>query len=162
MTGRAMLMLPPGTIAEDELTDQEKQMMAQNQQKQQLQEQLAMAQAKAEISDKEAQANLRTAQSNLALAQAYKAQSDAQSRAADVASKNQDREVGHIQKTLDQHNDVVEGDQKFALALADQQHGHAVKKTELEMAADQQIHDQQIARANQRFQDEQATNGEQS
>ena len=122
-----------------------------------------MAQAKADISDKEKQAILREAQANLAMANAYKAQSDAQARMADVEGKNKDREVDHVQKSLDQHNDTVEGDQKFMIALADQQHKHAKEKSELEMAADDQVHNQQIARANQRFQEEQAANtGEQS
>lgn len=156
---RFRMMLPPGTIAADDMTDDEKNMMQQNQEKQQLQEQLQLAQAKAEISDREAQANLRTAQSNLALANAYKAKMDADSRASDVASKNEDRDTKHVLAATDQHNDMVADDQQFIAAMHDQHHKQSMDKSNLALAADAQIHAQNVEMQNQRFQQEQAENG---
>lgn len=119
---RFRMLLPPGTISEDDMTDQEKQAMAQNQEKSQMQEQLVMAQAKADISDKEAQANLRMAQAEGARANAYKAQMDAESRRMDVESKNDDRDTGHVLEAINQHNKMIDEDRQFASAAVQQRH----------------------------------------
>jgi hypothetical protein len=156
---RFRLMLPPGTIPDDELTDQEKQMMQANQQKQQMTEQLAMAQQKAEISDREAQANLRTAQSNLALAQAYKARLDADARTADVEGKNEDRATGHVMDAIDQHNQVQHDNQQLNLQSEQQDHNQGKDVATLGLAAATQVHNERIATADQRFQQEQADSG---
>lgn len=156
---RFRLQLPPGTIPPEDLTDQEKQMMAMNQQKQQLAEQLQMAQAKAELSDKEAQANLRTAQAHQALANSYKAVLDAHARTADVAGKNMERGINHTISAIDQHNVMLHEDRQFAADQQAQAHDQNKDVFNLALAADQQAHDQRIAMTNQRFQQEQADQG---
>jgi len=126
-----MLMLPTGMIPQEDMSDEEKQMVAQNQQQQQMQQQLEQANAQIEIANKEAQANLRTAQAEQARANAYKAQMDAESRRMDVEGKNDDRETGQILQAVDQHNDNIEADRQADMAerqqfnqefMADRQH----------------------------------------
>jgi hypothetical protein len=116
---RFRLMLPPGTIAADEMTDDEKQAMATNQEKQGLMEQLEMAEKKADIAAAEAQANLRIAQAEQARANAYRAEMDAQSRRLDVESKNEDRDTSQVLTAVDQHNKLEEEDRRYDLNLAE-------------------------------------------
>lgn len=115
---RFRMMLPPGTIAEEDMSDQEKAMMAQNGEKQQMAEQLQMAQATAELKDKEAQANLRVAQAETARANAYKAQMDADSRRMDVESKNEDRDTTQVMQAVDQQNKIEDEEREFVFSLA--------------------------------------------
>lgn len=160
---RFRMMLPPGVISPDDMTDEEKQMMQQNQEQQAQQQQLQQALAMAELNDKRAQASEREARANLAMANAYKAGMDAGSRRMDVEGKNDDRDTKNAVNALDTHNDMIDEDRKFAMALADQHQKHAAKQSELAMAADQQVHDQRVQQENQAFQQEQAAqNGEQS
>lgn len=163
---RFRMMLPPGTVAMDDMSDEEKQAMVQNQQMQQLQQQLQQAMAQAELSDKQAQAAEREARTEQARANAYKAIMDAHSRQQDVESKTEERDTKQVMQAIDQHNAMHQEDRQFALDAADQAHSHAKDKSEFAMAADKQVHDQNLSMANQRFQEEQAAqsaqnNGEQ-
>lgn len=117
---RFKMLLPPGTIPEDEMTPEMKQMQAQNQQMQAMQQQLAQAQAEADLNAKQAKAANDEARARLAEAQAYKAIIDARSRAADVEGKNQERsaraddqEFRQVMQTLDQHNSLAGEDRDF-------------------------------------------------
>lgn len=117
---RFKMLLPPGTIPEDEMTPEMKQMQAQNQQMQAMQQQLAQAQAEVDLNAKQAKAANDEARARLAEAQAYKAIIDAQSRAADVESKSEERaakvddqEFRQVMQTLDQHNSLVGEDRDF-------------------------------------------------
>lgn len=117
---RFKMLLPPGTIPEDEMTPEMKAMQAQNQQMQQMQQQLAQAQAEADLNAKQAKAANDEARARLAEAQAYKAIIDAQSRAVDVESKSKERaakvddqEFRQVMQTLDQHNSLVGEDRDF-------------------------------------------------
>lgn len=126
---RFKMLLPPGTIPEDEMTPEMIQMQQANQEKQQLQDQLAQATATAEISAKQAKAANDEARARLAEAQAYKAILDARSRAADVTGKNIERD-GHaderdFQQTMalvDQHNTIDHEDRTHDLAVRSQAH----------------------------------------
>lgn len=111
-----MLMLPSGMIPEDEMSEEEKAMVAQNQQTQQQAQQLEMAEKTAQIATLEAQANLRTAQAAQAEALSYKAEMDAMSRRMDVESKNDDRDTNAMLTTLEQHNKLVQEDRQHDLA----------------------------------------------
>lgn len=111
-----MLMLPSGMIPEDEMSEEEKAMVAQNQQMQQMQQQVQQAEAQATIANLEAQANLRTAQAAQAEANAYKAQMDAESRRMDVESKNDDRDTKAMFTAVDQHNRTAQEDRQHELA----------------------------------------------
>lgn len=121
---RFRLMLPQGTIPEDDMSDEEKQMLAGNQQKQQMQEQLQMALANAELANNTAQANLRAAQAEQARANAYKALLDAQARQADVEGKNADRTMDHLLRMTDQHNDMIDRDRVHDRETFDMAHRH--------------------------------------
>jgi len=117
---RFRMMLPPGAIPMDEMSDEEKAQMEQNQAAQQQAQQLEEAMAHATLADKNAQASEREARANLALANAYKAQMDAVSRRLDVDSKNEDRDASQVLAAHDQHNDMLEGDRQFVATLAEQ------------------------------------------
>ena len=117
---RFKMMLPPGTIPEDEMTPEMKAMQQSNQELQEAQRQLADATAQAEISKKLADAKNAEARANLALAQSYKAVLDAQSRARDVASKDEDREMKaedqefrHVLEVVDHHTRLQGEDRDF-------------------------------------------------
>lgn len=117
---RFKMLLPPGTIPEDEMTPEMKAAQVQNQQMQQMQQQIAEAMAQADLAGKQAKAANDEARARLAEAQAYKAILDAQSRAADVASKSQEREskmegqeFGQVMRMIDQHNSLVGEDRDF-------------------------------------------------
>lgn len=120
-------MLPPGTISPDDMTDQEKQMMAQNQQKSQIVEQLEMMNAQLELADKRAQAALAEARAESARANAYKAIMDAQSRRMDVESKSDDRDARQVLDAFDQHNEMLDSDRKFAEMVAQQRRDFALR-----------------------------------
>lgn len=135
---RFRLMLPPGTIAEDDMTDDEKAMMAQNQEKQQLIEQLQLAEQKATIAAAEAKANLQLAQAESARANAYKAISDADSRRMDVESKNEDRDTSQVLQALDQHNELQAEDRDFSRALAQDRHQRQESNRNFVLTAEQQ------------------------
>jgi len=107
-----MLMLPSGMIPEDEMSEEEKAMVAKNQEAQGMAQQLEAAKAQADIANLEAQANLRTAQAAQAEATAYKAEMDAMSRRMDVESKNEDRDAKTVLSAVDQHNRLADEDRK--------------------------------------------------
>lgn len=111
-----MLMLPTGMIPEDEMSEEEKKMVAQNQEMQEMQQKVQQAEAQATIANLEAQANLRTAQAAQAEANAYKAQMDAESRRMDVESKNDDRDTKAMFTAVDQHNKTIQEDRQHELA----------------------------------------------
>lgn len=117
---RFKMLLPPGTVPEDEMTPEMKAMQAQNQQLQAMQQQLEQAMAQADLAGKQAKASNDEARARLAEAQAYKAIMDAQSRAADVESKNEERmtkadnqEFEQVMGVLDQHNNLAGEDRDF-------------------------------------------------
>lgn len=117
---RFRMMLPPGTIPQDEMTPEMQQAQQQAQQMQEMQAQIAKAQAEADIAAKTAKAANDEARARLAEAQAYKAILDAQSRAADVASKTEEREAkvegqefDQVMSVLDQHNSLVGEDRDY-------------------------------------------------
>lgn len=117
---RFKMMLPPGTIPQDELTPEMQQAQQQAAQMAEMQAQLQQAQAQADIAAKSAKAANDEARARLAEAQAYKAVLDAQSRAADVASKTEERaakiddqEFGQVMSVLDQHNTLASEDRDF-------------------------------------------------
>lgn len=119
---RFKMLLPPGTIPEDEMTPEMRQVQAANQQTQQLQAQLEQAKVEADLNAKKAKAANDEARANLAMAQAYKAVMDARSRAADVESKTDERiarvddqEFRQIMDALDQHNTIANEDRDFDL-----------------------------------------------
>lgn len=117
---RFKMLLPPGTIPEDEMTPEMKMVQQQNQQMQAQQAELAQAQAQAALAKDQAKAANDEARARLAEAQAYKAILDARSRAADVEGKNlerdaqlDDQEFRQVMDVLDQHNSLVGEDRDF-------------------------------------------------
>lgn len=119
---RFKMMLPPGTVPEDEMTPEMRQMQAQNAQMQAVQAQLAQALQEAEIAKKQGDAALAEARARQAEAQAYKAILDANSRARDVESKDEDRDLKSERQEfeiardmLDQHNTLEAEDRDFDL-----------------------------------------------
>lgn len=117
---RFKMMLPPGTVPQDELTPEMQQAQAQQAEMAAMQAKLQQAQAEAEIAAKSAKASNDEARARLAEAQAYKAILDARSRAADVASKTEEREAkiedqefGQVMSVLDQHNTLAGEDRDF-------------------------------------------------
>lgn len=112
---RFKMMLPPGTIPEDEMTPEMKQMQAANNQVQQLQQQLEQAMMEAKIAGQQAKAANDEARARLAEAQAYKAILDAESRKADVEGKNEERDFHQVMETIDQHNSLEGEDRDFDL-----------------------------------------------
>jgi hypothetical protein len=117
---RFKMLLPPGTIPEDEMSPEMKAVQAQNQQMQQMQQQLEAAQQEAKTEGMRAKAENDIARAALAEAQAYKAILDARSRQADVESKNQERDIRaedqEFRQTMDilnQHNNLVGEDRDF-------------------------------------------------
>lgn len=119
---RFKMMLPPGTIPEDEMTPEMKAMQTANQEATALQQKLEQALREAEIAKKSGEAANAEARANLARAQAYKAILDAQSRARDVESKTEEREFGLDERevrtamdVLDQHNRLEDEDRDFDL-----------------------------------------------
>ena len=119
---RFKMLLPPGTIPEDEMTPEMQQAQAQNQQMQEMQMQVEQAQVEADLAVKSAKASNDEARARLAEAQAYKAIMDAQSRASDVDAKNAEREAKidnqdfeQTMQVLDQHNSLAGEDRDFDL-----------------------------------------------
>jgi hypothetical protein len=119
---RFKMLLPAGTIPEDEMTPEMKTMQAQNAQLQDTQQKLAQALQEAEIEKKRGDASNAEARANLAMAQAYKAVLDARSRAKDVDSKDLSRQSDDDQQEFDQivelvqdHNAVQHEDRDFEL-----------------------------------------------
>lgn len=117
---RFKMLLPPGTIPQEDMTPEQQQAMQQQQQIQQMRDQLDQAMAQAELSAKQAKAANDEARANLATAQAYKAIADARARTADVAGKNEEREATmddqefrQIMTSLDQHNTLAAEDRDF-------------------------------------------------
>ena len=117
---RFKMLLPPGTIPEDEMTPEMKMVQQQNQQMQAQQAELAQAQAQAALAKDQAKAANDEARAHLARAQAYKAILDAQSRASDVEGKNlerdaqlDDQEFRQVMDVLDQHNSLAGEDRDF-------------------------------------------------
>jgi hypothetical protein len=117
---RFKMLLPPGTVPEDEMSPEMKVAQQQNQEMQAMQQQLEQANFQVEMSMKQAKAANDEARARLAEAQAYKAIMDAQSRAADVESKTGEREAKiddmefrEVMNTLDQHNKMVAEDRDF-------------------------------------------------
>jgi hypothetical protein len=159
---RFRMMLPPGTISTDDMTEEEKQMAAQNQEVQQLQQQLRQTMAEAELKDKEAQANLRTAQAETARANAYKAAMDADSRRMDVEGKNGDRQDKVTLDAIGQHNEMLDEDRDFQLALAQQRRERQESNRRFVMDADRQVTEQNFRQDDQNFQREQAAQNAQS
>lgn len=153
---RFRMMLPPGVIPPDEMSDEEKAQMEQNQAAQQQAQQLEQAMAQATLSDKTAQAAEREARANLALANAYKAQMDAVSRRMDVDSKNESRDVDQVLQAHDQHNELVEGDRQFAMALAEQRDRREADRERRAVDTASKVHSMGMQEESQRFQQEQA------
>lgn len=118
---RFRMLLPPGTIPEEDMTPAMKNMQAQNQKMQEMQAQIEQANAQADLAVKQAKAANDEARARLAEAQAYKAILDAQSRAADVEGKNDDREFQKVMGALDQHNKLEGEDRDFDLRQSESQ-----------------------------------------
>ena len=118
---RFRMLLPPGTIPEEDMTPAMKNMQAQNQKMQEMQAQIEQANAQADLAVKQAKASNDEARARLAEAQAYKAILDAQSRAADVEGKNDDREFQKVMGALDQHNKLEGEDRDFDLRQSESQ-----------------------------------------
>lgn len=119
---RFKMMLPAGTIPEDEMTPEMKAIQDQNQQLQEAQRQLEQANQNADTQKKLADAANAEARARLAEAQAYKAVLDAQSRARDVASKDDDRDMEaidmdfrHTMELVKDHNELQAEDRDFDL-----------------------------------------------
>jgi hypothetical protein len=117
---RFKMLLPPGTIPEDEMTEEMKAAQAQNAQLQETQQRLAAAESEAKAQKMLGEAKNSEARANLAVAQAYKAILDAQSRAKDVDSKDEDRDLKasdqdfrHITELVKQHTDLEGEDRDF-------------------------------------------------
>lgn len=110
---RFRLMLPPGVIPEDELTDEQRAAQQQSQQMQAMQAQLAAQEQEAKITKMQADAANAEARANLALAQAYKARLDGISRAKDTESKIEERDHKQVMDVVDQHNRIVGEDRAF-------------------------------------------------
>lgn len=132
---RFKMLLPAGTIPQDEMTPEMIAMQAQNQQLQDTERQLAQALQEAEIEKKRSDATNAESRAHLATAQAYKAILDAHSRAADVGGKNverdsqgDDRDLRQAMDLLDQHNDVIQRDREHALDVTTAAHGHEATK----------------------------------
>jgi hypothetical protein len=135
---RFKMLLPAGTIPEDEMTPEMKAMQAQNAQLQDAQQKLAQAESEGKAAKLFADAKNAESRANLALAQAYKAVLDAHSRARDVQSKDEDREMKgddqdfrQAMDLVDQHLTVQHEDREHALAVEDQAHSHATEKVDL-------------------------------
>lgn len=135
---RFKMLLPPGTIPEDEMTPEMKAMQSQNQQLMDAQRQLADANQQADTNKKLADAANAEARARLAEAQAYKAVLDAQSRARDVASKDDDRDMKaidmdfrHTMELTDQHNRLQEEDRDFDLRERESQSREKEKEFDL-------------------------------
>lgn len=159
---RFRMLLPPGSIAPDDMSEEEKAMMAQNQEQQQMAQQLEQAMAQATLSDKEAQANLRIAQAETARANAYKAQMDADSRRMDVESKNEDRDASQVLDAVDQHNAMIESDRQFTQAMEQQRQQRRENTARFALDVDRQMEDQNSRRDDQTFQREQAAQNAQN
>jgi hypothetical protein len=119
---RFKMLLPPGTIPEDEMTPEMKAMQAQTAQLTQAQQERDAALQTAEAEKKRGDAENAVARANLARAQAYKAILDANSRAKDVDSKDLTRQSNDDQQEFDQilalvddHNTVQHEDRDFEL-----------------------------------------------
>lgn len=110
---RFRLMLPPGVIPEDELTDEQRAAQQQSQQLQAAQAQLAAREQEAKINKMEKDAILAESRANLALAQAYKAKLDGISRAQDTESKIEERDHKQVMDVVDQHNRIAGEDRAF-------------------------------------------------
>lgn len=117
---RFKMLLPPGTIPEDELTPEMKKMQEQQSQVQALQQEIEQKTAEAKIAKDMATSSNMEARANLAQAQAYKAVIDAQARMKDVDGKNEERslkaedmEFRQTMDVLDQHNNLVGEDRDF-------------------------------------------------
>lgn len=130
---RFKMLLPTGTIPEDEMTPEMKAMQATNQQLQQAQMERDAALQQAETEKKRGDAENAVARARLAEAQAYKAVLDAQSRARDVESKDEDREIQaidmdfrHTMELVKDHNDLQAEDRDFDL----REREHESRKTE--------------------------------
>jgi hypothetical protein len=125
---RFKMLLPPGTIPEDEMTPEMKVVQATNAQLQQAQQALATAEQEAKTAKLQGDAANAEARANLAMAQAYKAVLDAQSRARDVQSKDEDREMKADDQDFRQAMDLV--DQHLTVQHEDRE--HALRETEIE------------------------------
>lgn len=117
---RFKMMLPAGTIPEDEMTPEMKAMQQANQQLQQAQIERDAALQTADTQKKLADAANAEARARLAEAQAYKAVLDAQSRARDVESKDDDRDIKaidmdfrHTMELVKDHNELQAEDRDF-------------------------------------------------
>jgi hypothetical protein len=105
---RFKMMLPAGTIPEDEMTPEMKAMQEQNAQLQAAQQERDAALQTAETNKKLADAANAEARARLAEAQAYKAVLDAQSRAKDVESKDEDRDMKASEQDFRQTMEIVD------------------------------------------------------
>jgi hypothetical protein len=132
---RFKMLLPAGTIPEDEMTPEMKAMQTQNAQLQDAQQKLAAAEQDAKTQKLLGDAANAESRANLARAQAYKAILDAHSRAADVSGKNVERD-GHADERdfrqtmdlMDQHNDLEGEDRDHLLKVDAQAHDQAAIK----------------------------------
>jgi hypothetical protein len=119
---RFKMMLPAGTIPEDEMTPEMKAMQEQNAALTTAQQERDAALQTAETNKKLADAANAEARARLAEAQAYKAVLDAQSRAKDVQSKDDDRDFKaneqdfrQTMEVVDQHTRLQAEDRDFDL-----------------------------------------------
>lgn len=110
---RARLALPPGTIPDDELTDEQRAAQQQQQQIAALQAQLEQQEREAKILKMQADAANAESRARLAEAQAYKARLDADSRMMDTESKVEERDHEQVMDAVDQHNKLVGEDRAF-------------------------------------------------
>ncbi len=111
---RFRMMLPPGTIPEDEMTPEMKAAQAQQAQMAQMAAQVESAQMEAKTAKTIAEAQLAEARAKLSEAQAIKAMADSEARLKDVNSKIDDREIKNTLSAFDQHNTLAREDREDA------------------------------------------------
>lgn len=136
---RFKMMLPAGTIPEDEMTEEMKAMQAQNQQLQQAQMERDAALQTADTQKKLADAANAEARARLAEAQAYKAVLDAQSRARDVESKDEDRDIKATEQEFRQTMELV--DQHARIQGEDRDFDQRERQMEQARSENKQEHD---------------------
>lgn len=134
---RFKMLLPPGTIPEDEMTPEMKAMQTQNAELAAAQQERDAALQTAETEKKRADAENAVARARLAESQAYKAVLDAQSRARDVESKDEDREMKAIDQDFDQTMKLVDDHNKLQAEDRD----FDLREDEAKSRANEQKHD---------------------
>jgi hypothetical protein len=112
---RAKMLLPPGMIPPDEMTEEMKAMQAQNQQSQEMQQKVQLLELQTKLANMNAKTSEAEARGHLSVAQAYKAVLDAHSRQDHVAQQNETAQLKVALDALDQHNTLSAEDRQHAL-----------------------------------------------